>query len=100
MRQPEYHLRCLTGLHQDLPLHAEALCDPQLLHATHFPLCHVKTLGGEDCQNFGKTDVAKTHHGAFAKNMLGLQLADQLSGVIPSVLSNDGGQLSVRQKSQ
>merc|ERR1719295_2519781 len=73
---PEYHLCCLTGLHEDLPLHAEALCDPQLLHAPHLPLCHVQT------------------HGAFAKNMLGLELADQLSRVIPSVLSNDGGQLS------
>ena len=45
-------------------------------------------------------NAAKTHHGAFAKNMLGLELADQLSRVVPSVLGNDRGQLSEEQKSQ
>ena len=53
--EPEYHLCGLTGLHQDLPLHTEALSDPQLLHATHLTLCHVQTLGGEDCQNVRKS---------------------------------------------
>ena len=45
-------------------------------------------------------NAAKTHHGAFAKNMLGLELADQLSRVVTSVLGNDGRQLSEEQKSQ
>ena len=44
LRLPEDHLRRLAGLHQHLPLHAEALRDSQLLHATHAPLVHVQTL--------------------------------------------------------
>ena len=44
-----------------------------------------------------KLRAAKNYHGTFAKNMLGLELADQLSRVIPSVLSNDRGQLSGKQ---
>ena len=97
--EPEYHLCRLAGLHQDLPLHAEALGDPQLLHAPHLPLCHVQTLGGEGCQFKKKRSKLpqKTYHGAFAENMLGLELADQLSRVVPSVLGNDGGQLSGKQ---
>ena len=45
-----------------------------------------------------KKDKIEKYHGALAENMLGLQLADQLSGVITSILGNDGRQLSVKQK--
>ena len=45
-RAPENHLRGLASLHQHLPLHTEALSDPQLLHASNLALSHVQALGG------------------------------------------------------
>ena len=35
---PEDHLSGLGGLHQHLPLHAEALCNPQSGHAVNLAL--------------------------------------------------------------
>ena len=43
---------------------------------------------------------AVPYHGALAKDVLGLQLADQLGRVISSVLCDDGGQLSEKEGSQ
>ena len=45
-RAPENHLRRLASLHQHLPLHTEALSDPQLFHASNLALSHVQALGG------------------------------------------------------
>ena len=45
-----------------------------------------------------KSKDRQKYHGALAENMLGLQLADQLSGVITSILGNDGRQLSEKQE--
>ena len=100
-RAPENHLRRLASLHQHLPLHTETLSDPQLLHASNLALSHVQALGGCNVKldplqvPFSDNSCrAVTYHGALAKDVLGLQLADQLGRVISSVLCDDGGQLS------